>query len=405
MLVPYRPRELRAEDPPPRADPDELCPPPKDPRPCGAEKERGAELPRESAEYERGAENPRPSNDPPRSTRGDHSLGAARDPSNDRPIERSSDRIAGGLSANRLLIGARSCENDRGALEGGRSMLRGEDCRSNDRGELEGGRSIRGEDPRGSGAVRGARSIPLILSGASPREADGGRSARFTRVPRSAGAFIGRDSSRPRATGARSAGLLMRSFIPGEALGGRSLRNRSFGRIRAFPASRGPRAASGVPNRPFGRSAVCGRSPCCETCAGPGMGLPFLPSRVPPPIAGRVLNPAFGAGVARDTTARSRTAAGGTRPAPPAPRRLRTVGFTSARFCTRARASSLVGTRTAARPTACPFTNTFRGTAVTAPATRAFTKFTLRMFPLWMMLMLRMRVFVMLMLVMNTRLA
>ncbi len=284
-------------------------------------------------------------------------------------------------------------------------MLRGEDCRSIDLGALDGARSmLRGAALRGSGAVRGARSIPLILSGASPREADGGLSARFTRAPRSAGAFIGRDSSRPRATGARSAGLLMRSLIPREALDGRSFRNRSFGRIRAFPASRGPRAASGAPNRPFGRSAVCGRSPCLETCAGPGMGLPFLPSRVPPPIAGRVLNPAFGAGVARDTTARSRTAAGGTRPAPPAPRRLRTVGFTSTRFCTRALRNSLTGTRTFARPTAPPFANTFRGTAVTAPATCAFTKFTLRTFVL-MMLMLRIRVFVILMLVMNTRLA
>jgi hypothetical protein len=250
-------------------------------------------------------------------------------------------------------------------------MLRGEDCRSNDRGELAGGRSmLRREVPRDSGAVRGPRSAPLIVPEAPPRAADGGRSPRSARPP------IGRDSSRPRATVARCVGPFVRSPIPRKTLGGRSARSRSLGCIRGFSAPRDPRAAaSGRFSRPAPRITFGPPTRISEP------GLPLLPPSVPRPIADLVRDPAFGAGVARETTARSRTAAGGTRPALPAPNRLCIVGFTSTRPSTRARLSSLAGTRMDARPTARPFANTFRGTAVTAPAKRACAKFTLRMFP------------------------
>lgn len=244
---------------------------------------------------------------------------------------------------------------------------------------------LRGELPRVSGAIRGARSTPLVPPGAPARPAHGGRSARSMRAPRSTGAFIGRAPSRPPAIGARSTGAPICSFIPLDALGGRSFRNRSLGCTR------------GAPNRPFGRS------PCRASGAGPGSGRPFRAMAVPSLIAGRVRNPAFGAGVARDTTVRSRTAAGGTRIARTPPKRLCLVGFTSTRLSKRAFRSAFPGTRSAARSTRCPPANTFRGTAVTAPATCAFTKFTLRMFVL-RMLMLRIRVLRMLMFVMNVRL-
>ena len=114
-----------------------------------------------------------------------------------------------------------------------------------------------------------------------------------------------------------------------------------------------------------------------------------------------------GAGVERVTTERLRAAGDGkcALTAPRTPRTLRCVGVTAAVELTRPEAIDRTEEPLSdARATDCEFTNVERGTAVIAPATRWFAKWIPPTFPVLRIVLLIITVFLMLMLVMNTRL-
>lgn len=124
------------------------------------------------------------------------------------------------------------------------------------------------------------------------------------------------------------------------------------------------------------------------------------------PIAGRVTVWALADGVARETTARFCTEAGGTLTVPETcpPILLRIVGEASIRDSTLADDSWLADGWKAAPRTDWEFTKVFRDTAVTAPGTRMFAKCIPFTFA-WMLLTFAIRVLLTLILVMKFRLA